>query len=398
MKQIRLARSLSTIKPSRIRELGNVALGMNDVIQLQFGESTMPTPQFIKDAVSRALAEGYTFYSENAGLPSLRTAIAEKYAHLHDVELDPATEIMVSASGDQALNVSIRCIIDPGDEALVLTPNWPNAGEMVRMFGGNLIEIPYQTCVDQKGASRFTVDFEKLERAFSPRTRLLIYTSPSNPLGWVATVAEQQKLLDLCRRHGVWLLADEVYERLYYGPDGGPDGVAPSILRLCDRDDAVVAIQSFSKTYCMTGWRLGWLVSRSDLVAKATQLNEFIVSHAPTMIQRAGEIALRDGDEAVQQMVAQFRMRRDYCYQILSEVDGVTLPRPDGAFYVFPRVSGLEDSFALAANLLKEERVGVAPGVAFGAGGEGAIRICYAPDRERLEPAMERIVRFIARG
>lgn len=412
MTQIQLAPSLSKIKQSRIRELGNVALGMEGVLRLQFGESTMPTPQFIKDAATQAMAEGYTFYSENQGLPSLRETIAQKYAQHHQVDLDPALHIMTTASGDQALNVSIRCVIDPGDEAIVLTPNWPNAGEMVRMFGGTLVEFPYLTVAEEKGNVRFQIDFDALEEAITPRTKLLVYTSPSNPLGWVATVKEQQQLLDLARRHGLWLLADEVYERLYYGGEASNEagselsgetginvsGIAPSILRLCTRDDAVIVIQSFSKTYCMTGWRLGWLVSRADLIEKAAQLNEFIVSHPATMIQRAGEIALKEGESEIQHMLTLFRQRRDFCYDALSSVASIKLPKPGGAFYVFPHIQELKDSFQLAWDLLTEEKVSIAPGVAFGEGGEGAIRICYAPEMDVLEPAIERIIRFIERG
>lgn len=391
MTHIPLASSLSTINPSRIRELADVAFAMEGVLRLQFGESNLPTPAYIKAAAAQAMAEGYTFYSENAGLPSLREAIAAKYQELHRVALDPGSEIMVTASGVQALNLTIRCVIDHGDEALILSPNWPNATEIVRMFGGVPREIPY--ILDTTGPERFTVDFEALAAALTPKTRLLVCTSPSNPLGWVATVAEQQKLLDFCRRHGLWLLADEVYERLYFE---GP--LAPSMLRLCHRDDAVIIVQSFSKSYCMTGWRLGWTVSRRDLIKKAAQLNEFIISHAPGMIQRAGEFALKQGDDDIQAMVEELHEKMTFCYDALAAIKGLTLPKPQGAFYLFPRVEGLSDSFAFALALLKEHKVAVAPGVAFGNGGEGSFRISYATDMAILEPALERIRRFVERG
>ncbi|MCB0094543.1 MAG: pyridoxal phosphate-dependent aminotransferase [Caldilineaceae bacterium] len=392
--EIPLAPSLDQIQPSRIRELANAAFGMEGVLRLQFGESTMPTPQYIKDAVVQAIAEDQTFYSENAGLPSLRAAIAAKYAQLHGVQLDPMREVMVTASGVQALNVGIRCVIEPGDEALILSPNWPNSTEIVRMFGAQPVEIPLVTGVDARGVERFQIDFASLEAAVTARTRLLVYTSPSNPLGWVATVADQQGLLEFCRRHKLWLLADEVYERLYYGTD---TDVAPSILRLCTREDAVFVAQSFSKSYCMTGWRLGWLVGRADMIQKAAQLNEFVVSHAATFVQRAGEAALSRGDDEVRERTLLFRERMLYCYEALSSVAGIAIPKPEGAFYLFPRIDGLDDSFAFALALLKAEKVAVAPGVAFGNGGEGAFRICYAPDMSVLEPAMERIVRFVER-
>ncbi|MBX3053592.1 MAG: pyridoxal phosphate-dependent aminotransferase [Caldilineaceae bacterium] len=387
-----LAPSLADVQPSLIRELANVAFGMEGVLRLQFGESNLPTPDYIVAAVSQAIADGYTFYTENAGLPSLRDAIAAKYAQLHRVALDPAREVLITASGVQALNVSIRCVIDYGDEALVLSPNWPNGSAIVEMFGARAREIPLV-----RQGDRYTIDFDALAAALTPRTRLLIYTSPSNPLGWVATVTEQQALLDFCRAHNLWLLADEVYERLYYGSSKGGGTVAPSILRLCSWEDAVIVVQSFSKSYRMTGWRLGWVVSRADLIAKASQLNEFIVSHAASMIQKAGEAALAQGDDEIAGMVELFHERMSFCYDALASVPRISLSKPEGAFYLFPQIDGVENSFEFALALLKEERVAVAPGNAFGNGGEGAIRICYAPGMEVLEPAMARFVRFVER-
>lgn len=385
MTHIPTAPSLDRIQPSRIRALADVAFGMEGVYKLHFGESNLPTPQYIKDAATQALADGYTFYTENAGLPSLRAAIARKVAELHGLELDPSSEILITASGVQALNVTIRCTIDPGDEALILTPNWPNAGEMAKMYGATPVEVPYRL-----DGERFVIDFGALEAAVTPRTRLLVYTSPSNPLGWVATQEDQRALLDFCRRHRLWLLADEVYERIYFQ---GP--VAPSILRLCTRDDAVIVINSFSKSYCMTGWRLGWAVARRDLVARATPLNEFIISHAPSFVQKAGETALTQGEDDIAARAELFHERMSFCYGALASVKGVTVPRPEGAFYLFPRIAGVTDSFGFALDLLKSTKVSVAPGVAFGAGGEGAVRICTASDLSILEPAMERFCRFV---
>jgi aspartate/methionine/tyrosine aminotransferase len=388
MTTVSVAPSLNQIQPSRIRELANVAFTMEGVYKLQFGESNMPTPQYIKDAATQAINDGWTFYSENAGLPALRESIARKYADLHNVAIDPMREIVVTASGVQALNLTIRCTLDPGDEALILSPNWPNGTEIVRMFGATPREIPFVL-----RHNRFAIDFAALEAALTPKTRLLLYTSPSNPLGWVATAEEQQQLLDFARRHGLWLLADEVYERIYYGGTA-----APSILRLCTRDDAVIVAQSFSKSYCMTGWRLGWAVGRADLIAKAGPLNEFIVSHAATFIQRAALAALDQGEDEVAARAELFHERMSFCYNALAATKGVTVPKPEGAFYLFPRVDGITDSFAFCLALLKETKVAVAPGVAFGAGGEGALRVCTASDLSILEPAMERLCRFIERG
>jgi aspartate/methionine/tyrosine aminotransferase len=369
--------------------LAEIAMSMQGVLRLYFGESNLPTPEFIKRAAIDALADGYTFYTENAGLPSLRRAIARHYGELHQVDLDPGTEIVVTASGVQALHVGIRAVLDPGDEALVLTPAWPNGSSNVAMANAVVREIPQPLC-----GERYGIDFDALQAAITPRTRLLLYTSPSNPLGWVATDEEQQRLLDFSRRHGLWLMADEVYDRLYYA--GGSLGVpVPSILRKATRDDAVMVVQSFSKTYCMTGWRVGWLVARRDLAHKATQLNEFIVSHAPSFAQKAAETALACGEAELAGMLARLKQNRDLCLDALGTMPGVTVPKPDGAFYLFPKVEGLTDSFGFCRSLLEECKVGLAPGVAFGAGGEGSVRICYAAGREILEPAMERLGRFL---
>jgi aspartate/methionine/tyrosine aminotransferase len=374
---------------SRIRELADEAMKMEGVIRLYFGESNLPTPDFIKQAACRALEEGYTFYSENAGLPGLRRDIAAYYCRLHGLDLDPETEIVITASGVQALHLSIRCAIDPGDEAVLLTPAWPNATSTVLMDSGTPHEIP----LEYRGG-RYRVNFQALEEAVTPRTRLLVYTSPSNPLGWVATEEEQDGLLDFARRHDLWLLADEVYDRIYFRtPEPGVP--APSILRKASRDDAVMVAQSFSKTYCMTGWRVGWIVARRDVGQRAAQLNEFIVSHAASFSQRAAQAAMAQGEEEVKRMVARYKANRDFCLGMLSEIPGVSVPSPDGAFYLFPRIDGLSDSFEFCRRLLRETKVGIAPGVAFGAGGEGSVRICYAAEQSILKEGMEKLARFL---
>lgn len=386
------AASLAHVPYTRIRELGEIAMSMDGVLRLYFGESNLPTPAFIVDAAVRALREGHTFYSENAGLPALRREIADQYQRLHGVGLDPGCEIVISASGVHALHLAVRSVIDPGDEAIILSPAWPNSTSIVILSHGVPIDVPLTL-----SGERYRIDFDALDAALSPRTRLIVLTSPSNPLGWVADLDEQRRLLELCRDRGIWLVADEVYERIYYA--GAEIGMpAPSILRLCDRNDPVHVVQSFSKTYCMTGWRVGWIVTRADLGPKLAQLNEFFVSHAATFAQVAAQTALADGEDELRRMVASFRANRDFCVAALREMPGLTLPEPDGAFYVFPRIDGLDDSFAFCRRLLVEQRVGLAPGSAFGAGGEGSVRLCYAAERSILEPALERLDRFLRAG
>src|ERR1700719_1410565 len=303
-----LAASALRVPHSRIRELAEIAMGMDGVLKLYFGESNLPTPEFIKRAAQKAMADGFTFYTENAGLPSLRKALARYYQELQGVELDPNGEIVITASGVQALNVGIRCVLDPGDEALVLTPAWPNGSSIIGMANAVARQIPQPLCGD-----RYAIDFDALERAVNPRTRLLLYTSPSNPLGWVASVDDQRRLLEFCRRHGLWLLADEVYDRLYYAGAQLGEPV-PSILRLATRDDAVLVVHSFSKSYCMTGWRVGWVIARRDLA------------------QKAAEIALSAGEEELVRMLGRLKANRDFCIEALRRMPGVTVPEPDGAF------------------------------------------------------------------
>jgi aspartate/methionine/tyrosine aminotransferase len=208
-------------------------------------------------------------------------------------------------------------------------------------------------------------------------------------------VDEQRRLLELSRRRGLWLLADEVYERLWYPQEGELGRAVPSLLKLCTRDDSVLVVQSFSKSYCMTGWRVGWIVARRDLADRATKLNEFVISSAPSFAQRAAESALEHGEDAIRQMLELYKGNRDFCLRALRGMDGVTVPEPDGAFYLFPRIDGLRDSFGFCKRLLLQTGVGLAPGVAFGEGGEGCVRICYAAGHTILEQAMERLAAFV---
>jgi aspartate aminotransferase len=388
----KVASSALRVPYSRIRELAEAAMKMEGVFKLYFGESNIPTPQFIKDAACQALDEGYTFYTENAGIPGLRRDLADYYFRTQGIRLDPETEIVITASGVQALHSTIRCALNPGDEAIILTPAWPNASSDVQMDNAIPVEVPLQF-----HGGGYSIDFEALEKAVTPRTRLLVCTSPSNPIGWVATEKEQEQILEFIRRHDLWLLADEVYDRIYYRcSELGM--AAPSILRKATRDDAVMVAQSFSKTYCMTGWRVGWMVARRDAAKKAAELNEFIVSHAASFAQRAAQTALARGEESIRKMVALYKENRNFCLRALSEIKGVQVPSPDGAFYLFPKIEGLRDSFEFCWRLLIETKVGIAPGVAFGTGGEGSVRICYAVERSILEPALEKFSNFLLKS
>lgn len=381
-----IADALQTMPYSRVREVAEIAFKMDGVLKLYFGESNQPTPEFIKNAVVQALTDGHTFYTPNAGTLALRSAISAYYRRIHSVEIDPVTEVVVTASGVQALNVAIRTVVNPGDEVIALTPAWPNAGTISALSGAVVKEVAQPLVGD-----RYGIDFEALETAVSPKTKLLVYTSPSNPLGWVATERDQDMLLDFARRHGIWLLADEVYDRLYY--EG--NGTAPSMLKKANRDDALLVVQSFSKSYCMTGWRLGFVIARADAGRKIGQLNEYTISNAASFTQRAGEVALADGEDHIRLQLERLRANRDFCLAAMREMPRLTVPDPTGAFYLFPKVDGLTDSLEFCKRLLHEKRLGIAPGMAFGEGGEGSIRLCYAADMDVLQPAMERLAAFL---
>jgi aspartate aminotransferase len=387
-----ISESLARVPPSGIRELGNIAQGLDGVLPLYFGESNFPTPAFIVEAAAQAMRDGYTRYSQNAGLPALRAELAAHYVRLHEVELDPDTEIVVTASGLQAMHLALRAVIDPGDEVLVLSPAWPNGSNIIELSHGVNVDVPFVL-----GSQRYEIDFERLEALAGPRTRAMLVTSPSNPLGWVATPAEQRRLLEFCRAHDLWLICDEVYERMYWEAEtlGDP---APSILRVCEREDPVIVVQSFSKTYCMTGWRLGWLVLPRAIGPTVAASNELFVSHATTFVQVAGAAALAHGEAALAVMLEHFEANRELCLAALSSMPGVTVPRPEGAFYLFPRIAGLEDTATFCRELMLAERVGLAPGSAFGTGGEGSVRLCYAGEREWLELGFERLERFLRAG
>ncbi|MBL8215361.1 MAG: pyridoxal phosphate-dependent aminotransferase [Bryobacterales bacterium] len=396
MSSARIAPSAASVPYSRIRELAETAMRLDAeapaddrVLKLYFGESNIPTPDFIKQAAQQAMADGFTYYTENAGMLSTRQALARYYGALHNVDLDPVRNIVVTNSGVQALNVGIRCLLDPGDEAIVLTPAWPNGSAIAQMANAVVKQVAHPLRGD-----RYGIDFEAIEAALSPRTRMILYTSPSNPTGWVATEEDQERLLELCRSRGIWLMADEVYERLWYNT--GELGTAvPTILKRARPDDPVIVVQSFSKAWCMTGWRVGWMISRPDLVARAGQLNEFIISCPTGFAQKAAEVALAQGEASVREMLAGFKRNRDLCLQALNRMPGVRTPMPDGAFYLFPRIDGLTDSFNFCRELLLQTKVGLAPGVAFGNGGEGSIRICYASEPHILASAMARLEAFL---
>ena len=373
------------VESSRIRELSVLAETVPGVYKLYFGESNIPTPEFIKRGGQKAIAENHTFYTPNAGYKELREGISQKIWELQGLRYDPESEIIVTGSGVTALLLSIFTLLGRGEKAIILSPAWPNSKSIVQMVGGIPVEVPLH-----EGKNRYELDLDRIRATIDNQTKLLVLSSPSNPLGWVASVEEQRALAELAYERGVALLSDEVYERIVYD---GP--AAPSIAKAVPDREGVIVAHSFSKSYCMTGWRVGYCYGAKEAISEMIKLQEFVVSHPSSISQRAAMVALREGEEFVKDMVGRYRRQRDFIYSRLIQMERLEVKKPEGAFYVFPRVAGLKDSFAFAKDLLLKKAVGVAPGSAFGLGGEGCIRICFAAEEEVMGPALDRLEEYL---
>jgi aspartate/methionine/tyrosine aminotransferase len=376
-----------TVIESPMVRLATMAEAMPGSLKLCYGESDMPTPSFICDAASKAMAAGHTFYTHTAGCPELREAIASKVLELHGVSYRPS-EVMATLGASMAIFLAIRAHVGPGDNAIVISPAYAIFSNAAIIAGGTPRAVP----LARRGA-RFELDVDRVRRAIDGGTRMLIVNSPSNPTGWVITADEQRALYELAERHDLVVLADEVYERLVFGAS-----IAPSFARLAGNDDRLVVVNSFSKTYNMTGWRLGWAQSGERTIRLMYQAAEFMTSNPAAMIQQAGILALRDGEAYVRELREHYRARRAQVVAALSTVPTVSLPDPQGAFYAFPRIDGLTDSAAFTLDLLRATGVALAPGAGFGESGEGYVRICFAAREETLSVALARIREYLTAG
>jgi aspartate/methionine/tyrosine aminotransferase len=377
--------SVRALVASQIREVANAGLGDPDVLAFWFGEPDEVTPAFIRDAAIGALARGETFYSQNFGIPELREAIARYLSRLH--RATAPGEVAVTASGMSALMLTVQALVGPGDRVVAVTPLWPNLTEIPKILSARVERVPLAFA-----PGGWTLDLGRLLAALTPDTRVLLVNSPNNPTGWTLSRDAQHAILAHCRRHGIWIVADDVYERLHY--DG--EGCAPSFLDLADADERVVSTNSFSKAWSMTGWRLGWIVAPPALMPDLGKLIEYNTSCSPVFVQRAGVVALEQGEAAVVRTVGRFRAARDFLVDALAALRGVAIAPPPGAMYAFFRVDGLDDSLAFCKALVREAKLGLAPGSAFGPEGEGCVRWCFASDAARLQDGVARLARFLA--
>jgi len=369
-----------SIPGSRILDIARIAFATPDTDFLCFGESDQPTPASAHAAAIRALDAGATRYPDVRGLPELRAAIADYLTGLH---AQPVAEerIQVTASGMTAVAVALAATVRAGDRVVLHSPAWPNVGNAARLRGAQVDELALTALPD----GRFHLDLDRLDASLDG-ARAFILNSPNNPTGWTATRDELAAILDIARRRRVWLIADEVYSRLVY--DGAV--AAASVLDVARPDDRVLVCNSFSKTWVMTGWRLGWLVVPEGTRDAITELVEVTHSGVAPFIQHAGLAAVHD-TEAVERFRAHCARGRALTGAALSDLNGIRYAAPDGAFYAFVGVEGLSDSLALTKRLVVDHHVAVAPGIAFGTVGEGYLRICFAQSAERIERALGRL-------
>ncbi len=372
--------TIADIPTSAIRQIATIGMQMDDVIPFWFGEPDAPTPSFIVEAGARALREGKTYYTLNRGILELREALTTYMEALHSREFD-VERVTVTASAMNAIAVIMQCVIDSGDNAVMVGPLWPNITACAQIMGGEVREIPLDP-----NEARWTLDLDRLFAAVDDRTRVVLVNSPSNPTGWVMSREEQVAVLEFCRGRGIWVVADEVYDRIVYDAPH-----APSFLEIAEPNDLLLRVNSFSKSWAMTGWRLGWITAPPAFGPVIEKMTEFNIANAPSVAQYAGITALAEGEPFIRATVDRYRDARDLTYQRLGSMPRVRLSLPEGAFYAFFGVDGVTDSLAFAEDVLRKTRVGLAPGVAFGPMGEGHLRLCYASALDTLFEAFDRL-------
>lgn len=380
--------AVGRLNTSRIREVANAGMAREDVVAFWFGEPDQVTPQFIRQAAVEALDAGETFYTENLGIPPLRQTIARYVTRLH--RNVGAGNIVVTNSGMSALMIATQALVGPGDRVVIVTPVWPNLVEIPKILGAESVTVPLDFA-----CNGWTLDADRLLAALSPGTRAVYINSPNNPTGWTIDTELQQAILAHCRRHGIWILADDAYERLYFEND---EGLAPSFLNVSEREDRLVSVNTFSKSWQMTGWRLGWMVVPEELTASIATLIEYNTSCAPGFVQRAGIAAIESGEPAVKEFNGRLKHARNFLLERLMALPGVEARLPAGAMYAFFRLQGADDSLAFCKRLVDSVGLGLAPGIAFGPEGEGFVRWCFAATDQRLELGVERLKKAMTRA
>ena len=383
----RFAKRVLAIEPSATVRISDLVTTLKargqQILSLAIGEPDFPTPAHIVDAAKKALDADFTKYTPAPGIRELREAIAEKSEKENRIPAKP--ENVLVAPTKHTLFMTCMALLDAGDEAIIPDPGWVSYAPMVRLAGAKPIPV---RAADEEG---FVPSADAVAEAITPRTRLLLINSPSNPAGSVYSRDEISALADLAEDHDLVLVSDEIYEKIRY------EGEHVSPASLDGMFERTVTVNGFSKTYSMTGWRLGWLVAPPPLFKEISKVQEHTITCATAFVQKAGVAALRGPTGPLEAMVKEFRARREVVLKELSRIPEASTYRPSGAFYVFPRIDSPLDSATLSERILKEASVAVTPGSAFGAAGEGHLRISYAASRETITEGMKRIREVLAR-
>ncbi|NTF40860.1 pyridoxal phosphate-dependent aminotransferase [Rhizobium rhizogenes] len=369
---------------SGIVEVVNYARGREGLLPLWVGEGDLPTPDFINRAAMASLNAGETFYTWQRGIPELRQALADYYGRHFGTSL-PMEHFYVVGSGMQAIQLSVQAITSPGYEMVYLTPAWPNIAAALEIAGARSVGVPLQF-----DNGKWSLDFERLEAAITPKTKGLFINTPSNPTGWTATRQDLADILALARKHDLWIMADEIYALYYYA-----GGRAPSFLDVKEADDKILFVNSFSKNWSMTGWRVGWIVAPAELGQVIENLVQYSTSGVAQFMQRGAVAALNEGDDFVRSNIAKATRSRDILCEALIATNRVQTLKPDGALYSFLKIDGVTDSRRAAIDIVDKTGVGLAPGTAFGEGGELFMRACFLRDPAKVADAAERLSRYI---
>jgi len=388
-----LRKEAVSVPESGIVEVFHYGRDRKGLIPLWVGEGDLPTPEHIADAAVQSLKKGETFYTHQRGAPEFREAIARYMTrHYQSPYANGAgtfspSRFFVTIGGMHALQLAMRMVAGTGDEVIVPTPAWPNFAASLTVNGAVPVEVPLR--FDSAG---WQLDFDALRAAITPKTRAIIINTPTNPTGWVATHDELKNVLDLARQHGLWIIADEIYGRLVF--DGAR---APSFHDHINDQDRVMFCQTLSKCFAMTGWRVGWLEVPEALGAIAENLIQYSTSGVFLPLQRAGTVALEQGEAFLSFQVARMKQSRDVLMQTLRATGRAHFAEPKGAFYLFCALEGVENTRETAFRLVDEAGVGVAPGTAFGKGGETFFRLCFARDPAQVGEAAARLANWLTR-
>ena len=376
---------VQALRPSQIREVANASLARKDILKFWVGESDQPTPMFIREATARALMAGETYYTHNLGREDLREALSAYLGRLHGQPFG-LERLGITSAGVNALMLVSQAVVSPGDRVVVTTPAWPNIVEIPRILSARL-----ETVALERAQGRWRLDLDRLMTALSPDTRALFLNSPNNPTGWTLPAEDRAAILERCRRYGIWLITDDPYERLIFGPEPS----APSFLPLAGDDERVISTNTFSKAWRMTGWRMGWMVLPRSLVDSMGVVIEYNTSCAPDFIQSGAIAALNHGEPSIAALRADLAAAKDQVVGALRQMPGVEAPEPQGGMYAFFRIEGVTNSVAVAKDLIAKAGIGLAPGSAFGPEGQGWLRWCFANRPETNAAGLERLAGYL---